>query len=268
MKKPERYSYSSIEAFKKCPFQFRLRYLDKIEKQDEGIEAFMGKRVHETLEFLYNEILGKRFPSLDQLMDKYQELWDSSWHSRVGVVYRKNGGLDYYRRLGMKCIAGYFRRYAPFDQPVQANELELIFFLDGNDHYKMKGIIDRLDHRGGGVYEIHDYKTGKRLLSQYNADRDEQLALYQVALMQHLPDVRQVTLIWHYLQHNTDVTSRRSGLQLEELISRVKNKIDEIRSHIESGRDFLPRESILCNWCYYWEECPVKSGSNPFLPSS
>jgi len=48
----DRFSYSSLETYKKCPTQFRFRYIDKIYKDDEGIEAFMGKRVHEALEYL------------------------------------------------------------------------------------------------------------------------------------------------------------------------------------------------------------------------
>ena len=47
----ERFSYSSLESYKKCPTQFKLRYLDKIRNKDEGIEAFVGNRVHESLEF-------------------------------------------------------------------------------------------------------------------------------------------------------------------------------------------------------------------------
>ena len=45
----EYFSYSSLQSFKKCPAQFKYRYIDKIYKKDEGIEAFMGKRVHEVL---------------------------------------------------------------------------------------------------------------------------------------------------------------------------------------------------------------------------
>ena len=51
----ERFSYSSLESFKKCPAQFKFRYIKKIIKSHEGIESFVGKRVHEALEFLYNE---------------------------------------------------------------------------------------------------------------------------------------------------------------------------------------------------------------------
>ena len=34
---------------------------------------------------------------------------------------------------------------------------------------------------------------------------------------------------------------------------------------IEEKREFMAKKSILCKWCYYWEECPVQSSSNPFV---
>ena len=52
---PNYFSYSSIQSFQKCPAQFQFRYLDRVFKKDEGIEAFMGKRVHETIEYVYNK---------------------------------------------------------------------------------------------------------------------------------------------------------------------------------------------------------------------
>ena len=71
----ERFSYSSLETYKKCPSQFRFRYIDKIVKPDEGIEAFMGKRVHEALEYLYDEILKGRLTFIDEIIEKYHKVW-------------------------------------------------------------------------------------------------------------------------------------------------------------------------------------------------
>ena len=63
-----RFSHSSLETYKKCPAQFKIRYIDNIRKPDESIEAFMGKRVHEALEYLYNEVLDGRIPFLTMLL--------------------------------------------------------------------------------------------------------------------------------------------------------------------------------------------------------
>jgi len=40
------------------------------------------------------------------------------------------------------------------------------------------------------MYEIHDYKTSRRLPMQATIDRDRQLALYQMAVHQMMADAR------------------------------------------------------------------------------
>ena len=46
----ETFSHSSLNCFETCPKQYHFRYVEKIRVDLEGIEAFMGKRVHEILE--------------------------------------------------------------------------------------------------------------------------------------------------------------------------------------------------------------------------
>ena len=279
----ERFSYSSLESFKKCPAQFKFRYIDKIIKLHEGIESFVGKRVHEALEFLYNEKLSGRLTLYDGVIDKYHQNWKENWHDKIVIVRKEvnNHGYNWvgslagpwkvarekkivkeFFRLGERCIAGYYRKFTPFDQSVIGTEVEFNFALDESNDYIMKGIADRIDSDGNGNFEIHDYKTGKRMMSQLDADKDGQLATYQIALTKKYDNIESVTLKWHYLQHNKIISSRRTDDQLKKLIERIKFKIDQIRGYIDKNNEFEPNESILCNWCYYWEECPAKTSTN------
>ncbi|OUW60470.1 MAG: hypothetical protein CBD58_04625, partial [bacterium TMED198] len=34
-------------------------------------------------------------------------------------------------------------------------------------------------------------------------------------------------------------------------------------SNSQVSNKFIPKETRFCNWCYYWNECPVKFSSNP-----
>ena len=260
----KRFSYSGLESYKKCPAQFKFRYIDMIRKPDEGIEAFMDKRVHEALEFLYNEVQSGRLPFIDSIFNHYKTIWNEKWHDRIAIAKRGERKEDYFG-LGEDCIARFYRNNQPFSNPVEGIELEMDFMLDGDESYRMKGILDRLDHDGQGNYEIHDYKTGKRPLNQNQADNDGQLALYQIALEQQRENVKSVALVWHFVRYGIVIRSKRTTEQLQQLIKSMQKRIDEIRSRVKQGGTFPAKETILCNWCYYWEECPQKKGSNPFI---
>jgi len=260
----KRFSYSSLETFKKCPAQFKIRYIGNIRKPDESIEAFMGKRVHEALEYLYNEVLDGRIPFFDYVIDNYYSKWQENWHSSIGIVRQENS-INFYKNLGEDCIARYYRKHTPFEEPLVGNEIELDFILDEDDNYKFKGIIDRLDHDREGNWEIHDYKSGKRALTQIQADKDNQLAMYQIGLMSKEKDIKSVKLVWHFLQHGIEVRSVRTQKQLDGLSTSIKKQVDEIQLKINSEGQFPAKKSILCNWCYYWEECPAQVGSNPYI---
>ena len=50
------YSHSKISSFENCPYQYKLKYIDKEKPEIENtIEAFMGDIVHKTLEKLYKD---------------------------------------------------------------------------------------------------------------------------------------------------------------------------------------------------------------------
>ena len=66
---------------------------------------------------------------------------------------------------------------------------------------------------------------------------------------------------WYYLYTNEIVSIEHSLEKIEEL----KSKIIKIILDIENDKQFYPRESLLCEWCYFWEEWDVKSISNPAI---
>ena len=108
--------------------------------------------------------------------------------------------------------------------------------------------MDRLDWNDKtNMFEIHDYKVTGSLMTQEEADSDWQLGLYHIALKEKWPDIKAVKLVWHSLLYNTEFTSSRTSVQLEDL---QKNVIEEIKK-IEECTDFPPHKSALCDWCSY-----------------
>lgn len=249
------YSHSRLETYGNCPRQYKLQYLDKIEIEEaESVEAFLGGRVHETLEKLYKDVRMTRLPSLEEVLAYYEKIWDENWHEGVHIV-RADYTADNYREVGRRCLADYYRRHHPFDSStIIALEQLVSFPLDGEEKYWIRGVIDRLALAPDGTYEIHDYKTSGRLRTQAEADKDRQLALYHLAIERMWPDVKDVDLVWHYLVFGKELRSRRTPAELKTLKQEILAAIETI----ERDTEFRPHEGPLCDWCSYPDYCPAK----------
>ena len=166
---PSYFSYSAIQSFIKCPASYQFRYIDRIYKKDEGIEAFMGKRVHETIEYVYNQKkLGSQL-SYDNIMKYHHTLWENHWHHKISIVNKQILPIDrdkniplwkkyaaFYYRTGESCLTKFYSLNQPFDDNVFANEFALDFLIEDNNDYRIRGVVDRLDVDSEGNWMIHD----------------------------------------------------------------------------------------------------------------
>jgi putative RecB family exonuclease len=247
------YSISQIGTFETCPLQYQLIYVDKIKRYEEGVEAFLGQRFHEAMEWLYRE-RAFRIVTLEELLAFYEKVWDKKWHGEVKINQKERTGDDY-KLMGRRFIGDYYKRHHPFDDGrVLALERYIRFPLAEGSRYNCKGVIDRLILAPDGAFEIHDYKTGSSLPEQADLDSDRQLGLYQIGVQTLWPDAKEVRLVWHYVAFDLEMKSQRTPEALEALRKEIAGLIDRI----ESEREFAPCESALCNWCPYWDLCPAK----------
>jgi putative RecB family exonuclease len=248
------YSHSQLSTYETCPQQYKLAYIDKIEVETEGIEAFMGSRVHEALEKLYKDVRVTKLNTLEELIDFYHQSWEKNWNDMVQII-RKEYSAEDYRRLGEKCITDYYTRYYPFDQGRTLGLEEYIYFpLQEEKGYWIRGFIDRVTLVDSSILEIHDYKTSNRLPSQADVKSNRQLALYQMGVGGKWQGIREVRLVWHYLTFDTEIHSSRTPEQLHQL----REATLELIRRIETDRQFLPKEGPLCAWCDYQGFCPKR----------
>jgi putative RecB family exonuclease len=242
--------------FENCPLQYKFNYIDKIKREEESIEAFLGLRFHEVMEKLYQD-LRFRVYTLEELLSYYEDQWSKNYHKNI-LIIRKERTADDYKNLGRKCIEDYYRRYHPFNQRrVLAIEKRIEIDLQGDRKYLVQGYIDRIDQKDEGTYEIHDYKTSGSLPEQSYLDQDRQLALYQIGIQNIWRDVDKVKLVWHYVTFDKEMSSTRTKEELEIL----KENIIALINEIENTEEFLPKESALCNWCAYADLCPKQKHS-------
>jgi len=261
---PEIYSHSRLSTFENCRKKFEFRYLLDLPEDGEGIEAFVGKRVHEVLERLYEFVGRGQTPKLERVIDRYNANFDAQYDpERIRIV---KSGLDkaFYRALGVRCLSNFYRRHYPFDADETLGlEQRVRFDLDPAGEYAMQGIVDRIVRARDGAIEIQDYKTGSWVPNQRKLDEDRQLALYQIGVAAEYGSGEPIRLVWHYLAKDRICSSTRTPEELENLKADVIALIDEIRG----TREFPAKKNALCDWCGYKSLCPAFGGKLPDAPS-
>jgi len=247
------YSHSRISTFENCPYQYKLKYIDKVKVDvPTTIECFMGDLVHQTLEKLYKDKKFKKLVSKATLLKFYKDLWEREYSEDILVV-KANQGLtsDNYKKMGVKFIEDYYDKFKPFDQLtiLGLETTDRMTLPDGNQWHIR---IDKLACDDEGNYFVCDYKTNSRMKDQEEADADRQLALYSIWVKDKFKDAKSVKLVWHMLAFNKDAVSERTDEQLEKLQQDVCDKIKEI----ESATEFPRKQTGLCNYCIYKSICP------------
>ena len=245
------YSHSKISTFEQCPLKFKFRYIDKLEPDiKQTIESFLGNKIHETLQWIYENANEKTF-ELDDIVKYFIDLWNQDFSNEIKVV-NEEYNAEYYFDKGIKLLINYFLSNSPFIDNTIATEKKVFINLDPEGKYQLQGYIDRLVHnKESNIFEIHDYKTGA-LKSQEELDKDRQLALYAIGIKNMFENVDTVLLIWHFLDFNKKLISKRSDEQLEKL---KKELIDSI-AKIESTKEFNANPGCLCKWCEFRSYCP------------
>jgi RecB family exonuclease len=293
------YSHSRLKTFSQCPRKFLWQYVWNVRPRAEGVEAFVGKRVHETLEELYLQIgRGDPAPDLSDLVDDYQQRWDSHWSHHVRIV--KDLEADHYRNLGTEHLERYYQRNYPFDAGTTlAVEKAFQIPLEPGSRHQLRGFIDRIDLAEDGTLEVHDYKTG-RPQSAKELETDQQVGFYELAVRHLYREYRRVRMVWHFLRSGREqrVPQRHPGVltalrrnaqaQIERIEATVQRYLSGLgtmaaRSLVRAGRGeqtHVPREAMqparqfparvspLCRWCSLVDWCEEGSAHAglPFRP--
>jgi len=245
------YSNSRISTYENCPYQYKLKYIDKVKVDiPTTIEAFMGNMVHQTLEHLYKLKKFKKRVAKASLIKFYRDLWKKEYSEDILIV-KEGLKADNYRKMGEKFISDYYDRMKPFEQiTILGLETQDRMTLPDGNQWHVR--IDKLGCDSEGNYFVCDYKTNSRMKDQEEADSDRQLALYSVWVKDKFKDAKSVKLVWHMLAFNKDAISERTEEQLDKLQQDVTNRIKEIESAIEFPRN----QTALCDYCVYKEQCP------------
>ena len=164
-------------------------------------------------------------------------------------------------KIGLQCLRNYyidFNKSGYFNSNILGVEVQFELSIK---NIKFRGVIDRIDKNSDGSIDIIDYKTSKQSKTERQAKNDLQLAIYLLACKAMYKDVSEFYLNLYFLRNRKYVRIKHDVDQ----IKKIENKIIENVENIQKESDFHAKESLLCEWCYYWKECEVKSSLNPAI---
>ena len=245
------YSFSRITTFQQCPRRFRYRYIDGVREAFEGIEAFMGRQVHATIEWMFERRDAGHVPSVAEVLECYRRMWDERVAAGDGEVrvVKQDRTADGYRRAGAEMLERFHqRRFLPDRLETIANEHYFCVRIGGRHDFQ--GFIDRLARGEDGVLRVIDYKTGARTPRTFSGKEADQLRAYALALFLDTNE-RQLELVLDFLRSGTTVHQRIDRADASRLEENLAARIDAV----EESTVFPPKPGNLCAWCGYNDIC-------------
>jgi RecB family exonuclease len=113
-----------------------------------------------------------------------------------------------------------------------------------------------MDRASDGTVTIVDYKTGKAR-PQEDADESLQLSIYTIAAQEKW-GYRVGQVVFHNLEGNVEVVSRRTDFQLEQ----ARERVHAVAREIQDG-NFDPNPGFHCTFCAFRGLCPAREKQLP-----
>jgi ATP-dependent helicase/nuclease subunit B len=221
-----KWSPSSLERYRSCPFSFFVSKVMKIEPRlepAEGLDAAQqGTIYHRILERLYQSVNAADRDDLDLLLARLpaiakhildeapqrEDFRETAWwrHTRAEILRNVSRSVS--------ALAALPGQFVPVEFEAGFFGEEALTIKDGSDQIRLVGVIDRADRDPKDRLRIIDYKTsGPYSYSKQTLDRGEklQLPLYALAARDALDLGSPVEgFYWHVKQ------AKPSGLTLED----------------------------------------------------
>jgi DNA helicase-2/ATP-dependent DNA helicase PcrA len=236
-----RLSASAVETYETCPLQFKFEREWKLARQVHAALQY-GAAMHRVLRTYYDSVRLGRTKSDDELL---QLFLDDLAASGIQDEYQR----DLYLRQGLEQLRDFLAGMHSTPPPEVLHTEE--WFDVQIAGTKVAGRIDRMDRTPDGGVAIVDYKTGKAR-SQEDADESLQLSIYAMAAREKW-GYRVGALMFHNLEGNVSVLSKRTEFQLEEARARVR---DAARGIAEGNFD--PKPDFHCSFCAFRGLCPAR----------
>ncbi|MBG0082192.1 PD-(D/E)XK nuclease family protein [Clostridioides difficile] len=201
----ELYSFSKLNAFHTCPFQYYLTYVKNLNRE-QNCYGYYGNELHSLLEQLQQRKITNQeaIQKYNQVIE-YANLMDYNFPT-------PNSRINY-----LECILHYLENFTPIECDKYYIEEYFEFDING---ITMRGYIDLYYMIGNKIYVI-DYKSSSKFSKKDLPKKSMQLILYAMYLKEKYPN----KIIEYVAFDMCKYVKNANGTLIE------RNKIDNINEY-------------------------------------
>ena len=276
---------SSFNCHRFCPMQYYMEYVlgwrgDSGKKTDKGtivhkaleIAAVCKKGMQDGKKIIVDSQIGRvstrnyKPEYLDKVIDRVYEYYTSRTEHHEWLPL----DLKHCRKWVWKALEYNDGMFDPRNRNVVAAEPRFDFIIeedwakysysseegDIEGNLALKGTIDLVTDLGEGVYEVIDWKTGRRLdwatgkqKTQNSMFDDAQLRIYHYAVKHMFPEVSSFLITIYFINDGGAFTLHFQDKDLADTEEMLKSKFDFIKktSNPKTIRELDPSQSWKCS---------------------
>ena len=182
-------SWSQLNTFRRCPLQYRFRYIDKVKPEYIASSLLVGSAIHSAIELHHRrELEGAPLPGLDELEAQFCAEWKVRTEDSAEVRFSKReSDVDAVANLAKRMLNSFLESPHRHTGGVIIGIEERLSEKVLEGRRPMLGIVD-LVFQSDGYLVVRDYKTAGRKWNQGNAESNAgQLELYGELVKRLMP---------------------------------------------------------------------------------
>jgi putative RecB family exonuclease len=254
-------SHSAIATYQQCPLRYRFKYIDGLPETVVSSALIFGGAIHSALEFHFTERLcGNEPPSLDQLLDVFQEAWRGRTVEHQDIRFGKGEDHNSLSALADRMLTA-FR-----ESPAVTSEDTVIGIEEELRGELIPGVPDLLARidlltTTSDALVITDFKTARSRWSQGQAENSSsQLLLYSELARRLMPD-REVRLRFLVLTKTKKPTVESFDVDVSQhRVHRITKAVEHTWRAIEAGHFYPAPSPMNCPTCPFRSECNAWTG--------
>lgn len=252
------FSYSRLEVYNKCPFKYKLVYVDGHKIETDTVATEFGTLVHYIEEQIGLDIKNGKDVDYNHYVNLFMNINDDN---AVGVTHLKNKyydnwnepnkqGLTYEDKALLYLEVGIYRlqRFLNNNTNLSIYALELEFEVTIMNR-KFGGFIDRILYdKINNKYIIEDVKTYTKLLTNKELKSSLQMHVYTHALRNIIGDGSTIEC-----QYNLPLCDKIQRSIID--INIVTEGLQDVFNGVDK-KTFHPVQTPLCHWCVFSNTYP------------